>query len=374
MEPYDVIVIGGGQAGLAAGYHLRRAGLHFVILEASHEATGSWQHYYDSLKLFSPARYSSLPGLPFAGDPERYPRREEVIDYLRRYAATFQLPILTQAAVEKVERRDGIFHVATEQQGQFKARSVIAATGAFSRPHVPTFDGQASFGGTVLHSSAYRNSQPFQGQRVLVIGAGNSAVQIAAELATTASVTLTSREPVRFRAQRLWGRDIHFWMRITGFDRWPQQMPRWSPAIGKQQAVLDTGIYQAAFRSGNPAYHDLFKRFTERGVQWTDGTEAAFDSVIFATGFRPNLAYLDPVGALDAHGSAVHKDGVSTLTPGVYYVGMSGQRSFSSATLRGVGADADYVVRELRRYLKRSVSARTERCCARPRTLQPQQS
>jgi putative flavoprotein involved in K+ transport len=371
MEIYDTIVIGGGQAGLAAGYHLQRAGLHFVILEANHEPTGSWRHYYDSLKLFSPARYSSLPGLPFPGDPERYPQRDEVIAYLRSYAEYFQLPILTNAVVEQVERYNTIFHVSTVEHGQFATRSVIAATGAFSRPYFPLFDGQSSFGGAVLHSAAYRTPQPFNGQRVLVIGAGNSAVQIASELATTARVTLTSREPVRFRSQHIWGRDIHFWMRITGFDRWPHQLPRWNPVANKQQAVLDAGIYQAALRSGNPAYHELFTRFTERGIQWADGTETAFDSVIFATGFRPNLAYLEPVEALDAHGSAIHKDGVSTVTPGVCFVGISGQRSFSSATLRGVGADAAYVVRDLRRYLK-SLQPRAERCCFTSHHSQPQ--
>jgi putative flavoprotein involved in K+ transport len=106
MDTYDAVVIGGGQAGLAAGYHLQRAGLRFVILEAGSEATGSWTRYYDSLKLFSPARYSSLPGLPFPGDPKRYPTRDEVVDYLRGYALHFHLPIMTNTRVERVERHD----------------------------------------------------------------------------------------------------------------------------------------------------------------------------------------------------------------------------------------------------------------------------
>jgi putative flavoprotein involved in K+ transport len=137
METYDAMVIGGGQAGLATGYHLQRDGLRFVILEAGSEATGSWTRYYDSLKLFSPARYSSLPGMPFPGDPERYPTRDEVVDYIRGYARYFHLPIVNNVRVERVEHHDTTFHVFTSQGQTLSARGVIAATGAFSRPALP---------------------------------------------------------------------------------------------------------------------------------------------------------------------------------------------------------------------------------------------
>jgi putative flavoprotein involved in K+ transport len=366
MQTYDAIVIGAGQAGLATGYHLQRNGLRFVILEAGSEATGSWARYYDSLKLFSPARYSSLPGMPFPGDPERYPARDEVVDYLRRYAQHFQLPIMNNTRVEQVERQGDLFHVFTSQGQTLSARSVIAATGAFSRPHIPQFAGQDAYAGQILHSSAYLNPLPFENQRVLVIGAGNSAVQIATELAQSAQVTFTSREPVRFMRQRILGRDIHFWIGITGFDTWRRQFPQWSPFEAKQQGVQDTGIYQAALQSGNPAWHPFFTHFTEHGVEWADGTDQAFDTVIFATGFRPNLPYLQPLGALDEHGNALHSSGISTSVAGLYYVGISGQRSFASATLRGVGADAAYVIRDLKRYLKNPTAYPAERCCFKP--------
>lgn len=358
MEPYDVLVIGGGQAGLAAGYHLQRAGLRFVILEAASEATGSWKHYYDSLKLFSPARYSSLPGMPFPGDPRRYPTRDEVVDYLRSYAQYFRLPILTATRVDTVEQHDGVFYVATNQgQQTFSARNIIAATGAFSRPYIPQFDGQADYSGQLLHSADYINPQPFSGQRVLVVGAGNSAVQIATDLASTAHVTLTSREPIRFRPQRILGLDIHFWLRFTGIDTREGRSSRWNPASINQASVLDTGFYRAALASGNPGYHPLFTRFTEQGVQWADGTEQHFDAVLLATGFRPNFPYLQGLGALDEHGNALHSGGISNTVPGLYFVGISLQRSFASATLRGVGDDAAYVIRDLQQRLFRDVLA-----------------
>jgi putative flavoprotein involved in K+ transport len=366
METYDAIVIGGGQAGLATGYHLQRSGLHFVILEANSEATGSWSRYYDSLKLFSPARYSSLPGMRFPGNPGRYPKRDEVADYLRRYARHFQLPVMTDTPVERVERHDLFFHVITSQGKLLVAHSIIAATGAFSRPYLPVFEGLQNYAGRMLHSSKYTNAIPFKNQRVLVIGAGNSAVQIATELAQTTQVTLTCREPVRFRPQHILGRDIHFWIRITGIDTWKRQFPQWRPSEIKQQGVLDTGVYQAAFESGNPLYHPIFSRFTEQGVQWANGETQAFDTVIFATGFRPNLSYLNPLTALDLHRNALHSQGISTTTAGLYYVGISGQRSFSSATLRGVGGDAAYIVRDLKRYLKNPTVHPVERCCFTP--------
>lgn len=363
MTQLDAVVIGGGQAGLAAGYHLQQAGLGFVILEASDEATGSWKRYYDSLRLFSPARYSSLPGMPFPGNPDRYPTRDEVVDYLRVYAAHFQLPILTNAFVDHAEFRDGMFHISTRQQGQFTGKALIAATGAFTRPHIPQFEGQALYAGTLLHSASYVNPEPFHNQRVLVVGAGNSAVQIATELAQAAQVTLTSREPVQFTPQRILGKDIHFWITITGYDSWKRQFPQWNPAAIKKVGVLDTGIYRAALASGNPRFMPLFDRFTPAGVQWANGAEEAFDSVIFATGFQPNFPYLQSLNALDEVGNALHQSGISTTVPGLYYVGISGQRSFASATLRGVGDDAAYAVRHLKQSLKPAASQQGARCC-----------
>ncbi len=367
MDTYDVIVIGGGQSGMAAGYYLQRAGLSFVILEAGSDTTGSWGRYYDSLRLFSPARYSSLPGMSFPGDPQRYPARDEVMDYLRSYARRFNLPIMTHTRVDRVDRGGaGRFEVQIEGGQTLSARSVIAATGAFNRPHLPRFDGMDGYRGRILHSAQYTVPKPFEGQQVLVIGAGNSAVQIAVELARVARVTLTSREPVRFRRQYILGRDVHFWFNVTGYDRWQRRFPKWNPFESVQTDVLDTAGYQAALRSGNPQRRRLFSRFVAEGVQWEDGAQQRFDSVISATGFRPNLPYLQALGALDAHGNALQTGGISDTVAGLYYVGISGQRSFASATLRGVGEDAAYVIEHLAQYLQSPAPRLPARCCLRP--------
>lgn len=363
MDTYDVIVIGGGQAGLATGYHLQREGLCFVILEAGAEPTGSWPRYYDSLKLFSPARYSSMPGMAFPGDPERYPARDEVVAYLRAYAKHFDLPIVTNARVETVEKQGTIFSVTTADGTVRTARSVIAASGAFNRPFMPGMEGQDTYTGQVLHSSAYRNPEPFLGKRIAVVGAGNSAVQIATELARFADVTLTSRDPVKFRRQRFLGRDIHFWARITGIDTFNKQFSGWTPQPKGGNDVLDTGVYQDALKSGKPAYRLLFSRFTSQGVMWSDGTESPFDAVIFATGFKPNFPYLQGLGVLDEYGNAHHQGGISTVMTGLYFVGISGQRSIASATIRGVGGDAKHVIRDLKQILKGASKPDAKRCC-----------
>jgi putative flavoprotein involved in K+ transport len=337
MDTWDAIVIGSGQAGQATGYHLQKAGARFLILEAASEPGGSWPCYYDSLKLFSPARYSSLPGLPFPGDPDRYPLRDEVTDYLRGYAKHFRLPIVTNTRVSRVQRLDGHFDVETGQGPAYRSRSLVAATGSFHAPHVPQLPGQDVFRGEILHAAAYRGPEPYTGKRVIVVGAANSAVQIAAELAQRAHVTLATRGPVRFVPQRILGCDLHCWLQWTGLDYCSWLKDQSTP-------VLDTGIYRRALRANKPEQRPMFQRFTETGVAWSDGTEERIDAVIFATGYRPNYPYLAELGALDQDGTPRHRKGVSTVVPGLYFVGLSGQRSFRSATLRGVGPDAAYVV------------------------------
>jgi len=348
-QHYDTIVVGAGQSGLAAGYALRQTGLRFAILEASDQIAGSWPWYYESLRLFSPARYASLPGLPFPGAPDDYPGRDEVVSYLAAYAEHFKLPVTTGTRVERVARVRDAFHVETAG-ATYRARTLIAATGSFSRPYVPEFPGQASFHGGLLHSSAYRRPDGFHGRRVIVVGGGNSAVQIAVELAAVARVSLATRVPLKLTPQRILGRDIHFWANVIGLERLP--LGRWM-SLREYNRVLDAGAYGRALRSGNPDCRPVFAAFDSEGVLWQDGRREEVDVVIFATGYRPNLAYLrDLQVALAADGSARQRAGVSVAIPGLYFLGLPAQRTIASATLRGVGADAEYVVRHLRRYLR----------------------
>ncbi|MFJ4099844.1 flavin-containing monooxygenase [Amycolatopsis japonica] len=344
MNDHDAIIVGGGQAGLAAAHALRSRGLRPVILEAGAEPVGSWPRYYDSLTLFSPARYSSLPGLAFPGDPERYPHRDDVVDYLRRYASYLDTDIRTGYHVDAVTHDDGVFTVHTAGETALTAPILVAASGGFSQPFRPELPGMDTFTGILLHSSEYRGPGSFSGQRVIVVGAGNSAVQIATELAGHAHVTLANRAPVKFAPQRPFGKDVHFWSAAVGFDHLPIGHLLKSPPT---TAVNDPGSYKAAIHNGKPDQRRMFTTIDGDTVQWPDGTREPVDTILLATGFRPGLSYLDTLGALAPDGRPLHDRGLSTTHPGLGYVGLEWQRSFASATLRGVGRDAHYVLRKL---------------------------
>jgi putative flavoprotein involved in K+ transport len=344
MEHADIVIVGGGQSALAAAYAALQRDLHPVVLTASSEASGSWPNYYDSLTLFSPSRYSELPGRPFGGDPDRYPTRDELAGYLRAYAAELGADIRTGQRVVAVGRRDGGgFVVRTETELELSTDLVIAATGGFGSPYRPSLRGLEQFEGEVIHAAEYRRPAPYFGRRVVVVGGGNSAVQIAAELADVAHVSIVSRSPLKFFPQRPLGRDLHWWLTRSGLDSAP--IGRW--LSGHTTPVLDDGRYRAALAAQRPDARPMFARLDKHGVIWADGRRERIDAVILATGYRPDLGYLQGTGALDGAGRPVHRDGVATTVPGLGYVGLDYQRSIASATVRGVGRDAARVVDRL---------------------------
>ncbi|MEL6309559.1 MAG: NAD(P)/FAD-dependent oxidoreductase [Chloroflexota bacterium] len=348
-QEYDVVIIGAGQAGLVQGYHLQQAGINFVILEANDSAGGSWHHYWDSVRLFSSAEYSSLDGLPFPADADYYPEREDVIAYLQQYAAHFDLPIHTKTRVERIDKDADIFQIHTNQ-GMYHARAVIAATGPFTAPHMPKFAGDDMFQGKRIHSLHYTNADAYHGQRIVVIGSNNSAVQIACELATVADVSMATRKDIQWAPQRLWGKNIFFWLHRTGFDMMPVGCHF---NLCKNDSVYDDGTYEAMVKSGNPDPRPMFQRITEQGVVWADGTEEPVDTILYATGFeRRTTPFLASLGALDdKHIPQEHK-GVSTVVDGLFYVGLEGQIAPASATIRGVSRDARYVADAVEDYLE----------------------
>ncbi len=338
------VIIGAGQSGLAAARALLDHNLVPVILEAGGRAAGSWPYYYDSLRAFSPAGFSSLRGMPFPGDPDRYPARDEIASYLEGYAAALGIEIRTGTRVATVRQDEREFVVVTADGRQLRAGGIVAASGSFASPYRPAFPGQQSFTGALVHVADYRNPGPYAGKRVIVVGAGDSAAQVANELAPVAKVTLAARHPLRFIPQRIGGKDVHYWLRETGFDTLPAA---WLDKITGGSVITDSVGFQQTLASGLLDVSPMFTGLDGDHVVWNRHERERVDAVILATGYRPSLGYLSQLGALDPSGAPLHAGGVSTTHPGLVYLGLEHQRSFASNTLRGVSADAAAVAAPL---------------------------
>jgi putative flavoprotein involved in K+ transport len=349
-----VIVVGGGQSGLAAGGALRELGMPSLILEASERAAGSWPRYYDSLRMFSPVEFSSMPGLPFPGTPGHYPHRDEVADYLEAYADGLGVEIQTNTRVEMIHEDGRQFVVSTADGRSLRASGIVAATGSFANPYRPTIAGERDFTGQLLHVAEYHKPVPYAGQRLVVVGAGDSAVQVASDLASVARVTLATRKPVRFIPQRLRGKDVHYWYRETGFDALP---PEWLTKITGGTVVTDSGGYEEELALGRFDRRPMFDRLDGDRVVWSDGQSEPVDTIILATGYRPSLEYLRKLGALDEHGAPIHVGGISATHLGLVYLGLEFQRSFASNTLRGVSQDALAVIAPLVAWIRDAPAA-----------------
>jgi len=324
-----VVVVGAGQSGLAAARALSELNVPVVVLEAGDSPAGSWPHYYDSLRLFSPVAYSSMPGRLFSGDPGRYPTRDEVADYLEQLAATLPVEIVTHTRVPTTRQEGREFVLVTDDGREFPAAGIVAASGSFSNPHRPVFPGQESLTGELVHVAEYRNPLPYAGMRVIVVGAGDSAAQVANELSPLARVTLAVRHPLRFIPQRIAGKDVHYWLRETGFDSLPAV---WLSKLSEGSLITDSVGFQQTLADGVVDVRPMFTALHGARVVWSNGERERVDAVILATGYRPSLGYLRDLGALDPDGAPLHIGGISTTHLGLVYVGLEYQRSFASNT------------------------------------------
>lgn len=259
-----------------------------------------------------------------------------------RYADRLQVDIRTNSRVEGVEAEGAGFSVRIAGGRRMIAAGVVAATGSFGNPVLPGLPGEEEFTGEILHVADYRSPKRFAGKRIVVVGGGNSAVQVGHELANVATVDLATRAPLRFLPQVQNGQDLHHWLTTTGFDHLP---PAWLAHVVPGTLVLDPGDYQDALRSGTWRRRPMFAGLDRSTVLWADGTRHETDVVLLATGYRPDLGYLRPLdGALDDEGAPRHVGGLSVSHPGLVYLGLELQRSFASNTLRGVCHDADHVI------------------------------
>ncbi|HEX5164002.1 MAG TPA: ArsO family NAD(P)H-dependent flavin-containing monooxygenase [Thermomicrobiales bacterium] len=343
----DVVVIGGGQTGLAAGYYLRRTGLSFVILDAEVGPGGAWRHCWESLRLFSPARWSSLPGYVMPGGTEYYPDRSEVLAYMAEYERRYRLPIERPVLVGAV--RDGGEQVIVEtDRGVWQARAVVSATGSWRAPYIPEIEGRDQFRGEQIHSAEYESPMAFVGRRVLVVGGANSGAQIMAELSLVADATwVTRREPV-FLPDNVDGRVL--FERATERYLAAKEGRQLPPESGSGKFLGDVVMLppvREARDRGDLSSVRMFSRFTRDGVVWQDGHGERIDAVIWCTGFRTALDHLAPLGVVDASGQ-VETDGTrSVRDPRLWLLGYGEWTGYASATLIGIGRSARATAEEI---------------------------
>ena len=336
------IVIGGGQAGLAVAYYLRRAKAEYLVLDDQASPGGSWTRTWDSLRLFSPARWSSLPGWLMPGSDAEYPTRGEALAYLTEYERRYEIPVRRPVHVDSV-RRDGRHLVVSSATGEWRTDALISTTGSWANPWIPPYPGREVFGGIQLHSAHYRSPSAFTGKRVLIVGGGNSGAQILAEVSRVADVTWVTKEPPTFLPDHIDGR--YLFDQATARYRALQEGRTPDPPLGLGDIVMVEPVREARERGVLEA-EPPFASFTTSGVIWPDGRTREIDAVIWCTGFRPALSHLAPLGVIGPNGRVAVEGTRSVKEPALWLVGYGEWTGFASATLIAVGRSAKATVEE----------------------------
>lgn len=346
-EHFDVIVIGAGQCGLSVGYHLARKGVKFIILEARDRIGDIWRSRWDSLRLFTPARYDGLAGMPFPAARYAFPTKDEMADYLEAYARKFSLPVRTGVKVDEVTRSDGRY-VVTAGQTHYTASHVVIASASYQKPKLPDFAAQLDPSIRQLHSSAYKNPAQLNPGSVLLVGASNSGAEIAMDIAPTHQVLLAGRHPgnipvayngyfamrlvlpvvFRFVFHRLLTVDTPM-----GRKAKPNQLSHGLPLIRVKPGDLDAASVRrvarvAGVREGKPLLDD--------------GQILDVANVVWCTGFKGGLDWIK-LPVFDGNGRVKQYRGAVEGEPGLYVCGLHFQHSTSSTMIHGAARDAGYV-------------------------------
>ena len=351
VASYEVVVVGAGQAGLAVGHFLARQGRRFVILDGADSIGSAWRARWESLTLFTPRRYNSLPGLSFPGDPDGYPTRDEVIAYLEDYARKFELPIELNSNVRRARRLDGRFLLDVDSK-TIDADQVVVATGPFQKPYVPELAARLAPDVVHMHSTGYRRPGDVPAGTVLVVGGGNTGFQIAKELSATHQVYLSVGSRQTPLPQRFLGRDLFWWLtksrlfNTTVESRLGRKLQHRETLIGSSPRELRRR-YRVELK---PRAVDA----SGRSVRFADGSELDVDAAIWATGYRPDYSWTD-LPVFDPDGGARHLRGVSDVR-GFYFLGLTWQHTRGSALLGWVKEDAEYIAERIAAYAQQRAS------------------
>lgn len=341
MDNIDTIVIGAGQAGLASGYQLKRRDIPFLILESSGRIGDGWRRHWDSLRLFTPGRYSSLPGLRTPVGRSAFATKDELADYLQAYAARFDLPLRLGVSVTGVAVTADGFELTTTA-GPLRARHVVVASGPNRIPRVPAFASRLDPGIRQMHSSEYRNPQGVPAGDVLVVGAGTSGAQIALELAATRRVSIAGRPTVRVPDAVLRYAGAAYWFLLSNVLTIGTPPGRKVATVfGKRGAPLINISMEQLAAAGVTRLPRISGVEDGLPVAGENGVVTAA-TIIWATGYRPDLAWLPPLPVTE-EGTPVTRRGLVTELPGLYFVGMPYQYGLTSGLIGGVGRDADFI-------------------------------
>jgi putative flavoprotein involved in K+ transport len=350
----DVVVIGGGQAGQAIGYHLAEQQRRFTILDAAATPAAAWRERWDSLKLFTPVRFNSLPGFPFPGDPDTYPGRDAVVAYLDEYERRFKLPVERNSRVRAVEPdARGGYRVQLADR-TYETDQVVIATGSFQQPRIPPVAADLDPAIVQLHSVQYRSPSQMPAGPVLIVGGGNTGYQIAQELSRDHDVHLSIGSRQTPLPQRIVGRDVFTYlqaarlMRVTVSSRVGQRMQYRETLIGSSP--------RAARRRHGIHLHGRTERVEGREVIFADGARVQPNAVIWATGFALDHS-LVKAPVFDDAGRVLHRRGV-TSAPGLYFLGLPWQHTRGSALLGWVKDDAAFIAERVAEFAERRVAAR----------------
>ncbi len=347
---YNTIVIGAGQSGLATGYFLQQAGVDFIILDANKRIGDSWRNRWDSLRLFTPAKYDGLAGMSFPAPPSHFPSKDEMAGYLENYANHFKLPIRMDTRIEHLSRKGNRFTIATDNMN-FEADNVVVAMATFQKPYIPDFAKDFDPSIRQMHSSDYRNSSQLQGGGVLIVGAGNSGAEIAMEVSKKHRTWMSGRDTghVPFRIESTAARLILLPLVLRGLFHHLMTI-NFPPARRLRPKIISQGGELIRTKP-----KDLIAAGVERTPRTTgvkngqplleDGRVLDVANVIWCTGFTPGFSWIDlPImGEKEPN----HRRGVVQSQPGLYFVGLNFLYAFSSTMIQGVSRDAEYIVQQI---------------------------
>jgi putative flavoprotein involved in K+ transport len=348
----DTVIIGAGQAGLSTGYHLQRLGRSFVILESNSRVGDTWRKRWDSLRLFTPARFDGLDGMPFPAPAFAFPTKDEMADYLEAYARHFDLPVLTRTRVERVWREGGRFIVSAGGQ-TFEAANIVIAMSSYQTARVPAFASELAPAIRQLHSLDYRNLEQLSDGPVLIVGAGNSGAEIAIEAARAGRTTYFSGRPTGEIPFRIEGTASRLGLARFVFRFVFHRVLTVDSPIGRRarRSTISKGTPLIRTREKDLAAVGVTRVPRVEGVRaglplLADGRTPDVANVVWCTGFHPGLSFID-LPIFDAHGEPRHERGIVKEQPGLFLVGQHFQYSLSSMMIHGVGRDAERIAKAI---------------------------